>query len=259
MDAGTSTGEPLASAVLTTFLFLHVHALTNSVHVKANKKIRVFIYVSKLPSPAPKKGSFNYTPLTVKAWEFIEPGTIIRDTIAQPKQFVRVLLDNGQVLLAKRHPTAHSDSGSARLYGAEGEYAAFFSLSSKGFNQIKPNWNQAMENFIGGSIYPVLRQFIADNHTGCLLCHHAMYEIWYGPRDPECHIHHLNGDKFDWCENNLIELKAKIKHPNADARQRLIASAIGDLHQLTHQRLRELTLMPNNEFLHALEQLKINH
>ena len=196
----------------------------------------------------------------MKAWEFIEPGTIIRDTIAQPKQFVRVLLDNGQVLLAKRHPTAHHrHGGHAKLYGAEGEYAVFFSLSSKGFNQIKPCWNPGKEKGVGGSKYPDLPNFIDDTRPWSLLCHHAMYEIWYGPRDPECHIHHLNGDKFDWCENNLIELKAKIEHPNADARQRLIASAIGDLHLLTHQRLRELTLMPNNEFLHALEQLRNNH
>ena len=201
----------------------------------------------------------DYHPIPIHSWEFIEPGTIVRDTIAQPQQFVRVLFENGQILLAKRHPTArHRRGGPARLYGGGGESLCFFSLSSNGFNEIKPIWNKAMEeNSYGGSpAYPVMHDFIDDTRRGGILCHHAMYEIWHGPRNPNCHIHHLNGDKFDWCENNLIELKAKIEHPNADARQKTLRSAIGDLHQLSHARLRELTLMPGNEFLHELEKMR---
>ena len=199
---------------------------------------------------------FVYNPLPIKAWEFVEPGTIIRNFIAQPKQFVRILLDSGEVIIAKKHDTARADSGTGRLYGAEGECKAFFSLTSNGLNQIKPVWSTAMEKGEGGSKYPSLRHFCDENRPNGILCHHAMYEIWHGPRDPECHIHHLNGDKFDNCENNLIELKAKIEHPNADARQRLIRSVVGDLHLLSHARLRELTLMPNDTFLHELEKLR---
>ena len=203
------------------------------------------------------KRPFSYTPLQIRAWEFVEPGTIIRNFIAKPQQFVRVLFENGQVLIAGRHLTAyHRRGGSGKLYGAEGNNKQFFSLSSNGLNEIKPIWNQAMENHPGGSVYAVMRDFIDDERTGGLLCHHAMYEIWHGPRDPESHIHHLNRDKFDWCDDNLIQLKAKIEHPNADARQKLVESAVGDLHRLSYARLRELTLMPNNTFLHELEKLR---
>ena len=200
----------------------------------------------------------NYNPIPIHSWVFIEPGTSIHGFIAQPQEFVRVLFENGQTLIAKRHPTARSDRGSARLYGAEGENKQFFSLSSKGLNEIKPTWCKAMEeNSYGGSpAYPILVHFIDDDRTAGIMCHHAMYEIWHGPRDPKCHIHHLNRDKFDWCINNLIELKAKIEHPNADARQALIESIVGDLHRLSHAHLRDLTIMPNNEFLHRVEKLK---
>ena len=84
-----------------------------------------------------------------------------------------------------------------------------------------------------------------------------MYEIWHGKRDPECHIHHLNRDKFDWCEHNLVQLKIKHEHPNADARQKLVESIVGDLHLLTHDELRYLTLLPGNEFLHEVEKMKL--
>ena len=199
----------------------------------------------------------NYNPIPIRSWEFVEPGTIIRDCIAEPRQFVRVLFENGQVLLAKRHPTAHLDSGKARLYGGEGESLCFFSLSSDGLNEIKPNWTRSWEeNHPGGSVYVRLRHFVDEDRTGGIMAHHAMYEIWHGPRDPECEIHHLNRCKFDWCENNLIELKKKVEHPNADARQKLIESVVGDLRYLYYDYLRELTLMPNNEFLNELQKLR---
>ena len=114
-----------------------------------------------------------------------------------------------------------------------------------------------METSIGGSIYPVLRNFVDDTRVGGLRCHIAMYEIWHGPRDPECHIHHLNRDKFDWCEANLVQLKKKHEHPNADARQKLIESAVGDLHRLSYAQLLNLEVnMPNNEFLYELQKLR---
>ena len=184
----------------------------------------------------------NYNPIPIVSWEFVEPGTIIRDFVAQPKEFVRVLFENGQVLLARRHPTAHSDSGTARLYGGEGESQCFFSLSSNGLNEICSNWANADENLVGGSAYPRLRHFHYENKKGCILCHHAMFEIWHGPRDPECHIHHLNCDKFDWCENNLIQLKKKHEHTEADRRQRALKKVVpdGDLHVFDYQYLRTL-------------------
>ena len=201
----------------------------------------------------------NYNPIPIVSWEFIEPGTIIRDFVAQPKEFVRVLFENGKVLLARRHPTARAkDGGSARLYGGEGESLCFFSFSSSGLKEIKPNWTKSWaKDHPGGSVYVRLRNFIDDDRTGGIMCHHANWEIWRGPRDPECEIHHLNRDKFDWCEHNLIQLKKKVEHPNADARQKLIESAVGDLHRLSYARLRELTLMPNNDFLHELENLRL--
>ena len=199
----------------------------------------------------------NYNPIPIVSWEFVEPGTIIRDFVAQPKEFVRVLFENGQVLLAKRHPTVHLDRGTARLYGAEGESRSFFSLSSNGLNEIKPVWNKAMEKGEGGSKYAKLAHFIDDSRKSGLLCHHASWEIWHGPRDTECHIHHLNRDKFDWCEANLVQLKKKHEHPNADARQKLIESAVGDLHRLSYAQLLNLEVnMPNNEFLHELQKLR---
>ena len=200
----------------------------------------------------------NYNPIPIVSWEFVEPGTIIRDFVAQPKEFVHVLFENGQVLLAKRHPTVHLDHGTARLYGAEGESLCFFSLSSDGFHEIKPNWTKSWEeNHPGGSVYVRFRHFIDDNRTGGIMAHHATWEIWHGPRDPECHIHHLNRDKFDWCEANLVQLKKKHEHPNADARQKLIESAVGDLHRLSYAQLLNLEVnMPNNEFLHELQKLR---
>ena len=200
----------------------------------------------------------NYNPIPIVSWEFVEPGTIIRDFVAQPKEFVRVLFEDGQVLIAKRHPTAISDSGNSRLYGAEGVHKNFFSLSSNGLNEIKPVWNKAMEKGEGGSKYPFLIHFMDEiRRKSGLLCHHATWEIWHGPRDPECEIHHLNRDKFDWCEANLVQLKKKHEHPNADARQKLIESAVGNLHRLSYAQLLNLeVLMPNNEFLHELQKLR---
>ncbi|MBR6018571.1 MAG: hypothetical protein IK073_08125 [Paludibacteraceae bacterium] len=106
------------------------------------------------------------------------------------------------------------------------------------------------------SAYAILRQFYDDKRSGGILCHHAMYEIWYGLRDPQKQLHHLNRDKFDWCANNLIELSIP-GHKNADARQKLVESIVGDLHLLTHDELRYLTLLPGNEFLHEVEKMKL--
>ena len=183
---------------------------------------------------------FNYQPLSVADYEFVEPGTIIRDFVAQPQEFVRILLRDATVILARRHPAARSDSGNARLYGTEDEYGHFFSLSSNGFNEIRPKWNQAMERGDGGSKYPLLQHFIDDDRPTGILCHHATWEIWHGKRDPECHIHHLNRDKFDYCEANLIQLEKRIEHREADRRQKLLNERVPDLHAFTYERLRQL-------------------
>jgi len=204
-------------------------------------------------NPAPFNRSIDwYHPLEVADWEFVEQGTIIRDFVAQPQEFVRILLRDATVILARRHSSARpKDGGAARLYGTEGEYGHFFSLSSIGFNEIKPIWNEAMESFVGGSIYPVLRNFIDDERSGGLRTHIAMYEIWHGKRDPECHVHHLNRDKFDYCEANLIQLEKRIEHREADRRQKMLAEKVPNLHAFTYERLRELQdprTMPREEF-----------
>ena len=202
----------------------------------------------------------NYNPIPIRSWEFIDTGTVVitryGDFTAQPREFVRVHFIDGSSLLTRRHPTAHLDCGSARLYGGEGESLCFFSLSSFGFNEIKPVWTKAMEKGVGGSKYPSLRHFCDEIRPNGILCHHAMCEIWYGPRDPQKQLHHLNRDKFDWCANNLIELSIP-EHKNADARQKLVESIVGDLHLLTHDELRYLTLLPGNEFLHEVEKMKL--
>ena len=86
-----------------------------------------------------------------------------------------------------------------------------------------------------------------------------MYEIWHGPR-PEGHeLHHLNRDKFDWSDDNLLLVQKGRMHWNADARQKLIESVVHDLHRLSHAYLRHLTLLPGNDFLAEIETLNVEY
>ena len=50
------------------------------------------------------------------------------------------------------------------------------------------------------SAYPKMRQY------GSKLCHHLMYEAWYGARTKGMEIDHLNGDKLDYRPSNLQEV-----------------------------------------------------
>ncbi len=50
------------------------------------------------------------------------------------------------------------------------------------------------------SAYPKMRQY------GNKLCHHLMYEAFYGPRTKGMEIDHLNGDKLDYRPSNLQEV-----------------------------------------------------
>lgn len=111
----------------------------------------------------------------------------------------------------------------------------------------------------GGSKYPILRNFKKEKSKGGILCHHAMYEIWHGQRPEGYELHHLNRDKFDWSDDNLILLKKGREHANADARQKLIESAVHDLHRLSHAYLRHLTLLPNSDFLAEVLTLNVEH
>ena len=97
--------------------------------------------------------------------------------------------------------------------------------------QIKPNWNQAMANFKGGSCHPQLPHYVPH------MCHTIVALTWLGPRpicgapnatckgcggeeprhaSPLCRqaasdataltkaeIDHINGDMLDWRADNL--------------------------------------------------------
>ena len=201
----------------------------------------------------------DYNPIPIRSWAFISPGTNVLGFIAQPREFVNILFCDGSSAIARRHPTAVGDAGITRLYGEGGSGLRFFSLSRFGLSEIKPIWNKAMAEGIGGSKYPVLRHFISGTGRSGILCHHAMYEIWHGPRPEGFELHHLNRDKFDWSDDNLILLQKGREHANADARQKLIESVVHDLHRLSHAYLRHLTLLPGNDFLAEIETLNVEY
>jgi hypothetical protein len=201
----------------------------------------------------------NYNPIPIRSWAFIPPGTNVLGFIAQPEEFVNILFLDGSSAIARRHPTAVSDTGLARLYGEGGAGLRFFSLSRSGLSQIKPNWSKAMAKGDGGSKYPKLSHFVTETRKSGILCHHAMYEIWHGLRPAGYELHHLNRDKFDWSSDNLILLKKGREHANADARQKLIESVVHDLHRLSHAYLRHLTLLPGNDFLAEIQTLNVEY
>ena len=66
--------------------------------------------------------------------------------------------------------------------------------------KIQHNFSPAMQRGDGGSKYPKMRNF------GNKLCHHLMYETFYGPRSKGMEIDHINGDKLDYSAANLEEV-----------------------------------------------------
>ena len=206
----------------------------------------------------------DYNPIPIQSWAFIPPGTAVpfkgvQSFIAKPEEFVNILFCDGSSAIARRHPTTTGNSGISCLYGEGGAGMRFFSLSKNGLSEIKPNWNRAKAESKKGSCYPMLRNFKSDRHKSGLLCHHAMYEIWHGLRPEGYELHHLNRDKFDWSDDNLILLQKGRMHWNADARQKLIESVVHDLHRLSHAYLRHLTLLPNSDFLAEIQTLNVEH
>ena len=201
----------------------------------------------------------NYNPIPIRSWAFISPGTNVRGCIAQLGEFVNILFEDGSSTIARCHPSAQSLHGIARLYGEGGSGLRFFSLSKVGLYEIKPSWNRAKAESRKGSSYPCLRNFKSDRRKSNLHCHHAMYEIWHGERPVGYELHHLNRDKFDWSDDNLILLRKGREHANADARQKLIESVVHDLHCLSHAYLRHLTLLPGNDFLAEIETLNVEY
>ena len=201
----------------------------------------------------------NYNPIPIRSWAFIRPGTNVLGFIAQPREFVNILFCDGSSAIARRHPTAVSEKGLARLYGEGGAGLRFFSLSKNGLKEVKPDWNSAKAKYKKGSFYPCLRRYKSDRRKNCLHCHLAMYEIWHGSRPEGYEIHHLNRDKFDWSADNLLLVRKGREHLNADARQKLIESVVHDLHRLSHAYLRHLTLLPNSDFLAEVQTLNVEH
>ena len=201
----------------------------------------------------------DYNPIPIRSWAFIRPGTNVLGFIAQPEEFVNILFCDGSSAIARRHPTAVGKAGNSRLYGEGGAGLRFFSLSKFGLAEIKPDWQKSWAEGIGGSKYPRLRNFITGSSKGGILCHHAMYEIWHGLRPEGYELHHLNRDKFDWSDDNLILRQKGREHANADARQKLVESVVHDLHRLSHAYLRHLTLLPGNDFLAEIETLNVQY
>ena len=201
----------------------------------------------------------DYNPIPIRSWAFISPGTNVLGFIAQPEEFVNILFCDGSSAIARRHPTATGDSGNTRLYGENGSGLRFFSLSKFGLSEVKPHWSKSWAESIGGSCYPRMTNFRKESSKGGLLCHRAMYEIWHGARPEGYEIHHLNRDKFDWSDDNLLLVQKGRMHWNADARQKLIESVVHDLHRLSHAYLRNLTLLPNSDFLAEIETLNVEH
>ena len=201
----------------------------------------------------------NYNPIPIRSWAFISPGTNVLGFIAQPEEFANILFCDGSSAIARRHPTAVGDTGNTRLYGEGGAGVRFFSFSSQGLSQIKPDSNKAWAKGNGGSKYPRLKHFVTESCTSGLLCHRAMYEIWHGLRPEGYELHHLNRDKFDWSADNLLLVQKGRMHWNADARQKLIESVVHALHRLSHAYLRHLTLLPNSDFLAEIQTLNVEH
>ncbi len=202
----------------------------------------------------------DYHPIPISYWGFIRPGTnVLGCFIAQPEEFISIYFRDGSSTIVRRHPTAVSETGLARLYGEGGAGLRFFSLSSVGLSEIKACWTRAMAESKKGSSYPTLRSFKSDRRKSGLHCHLAMYEIWHGPRPEGYEIHHLNRDKFDWSDDNLLLVQKGRMHWNADARQKLIESVVHDLHCLSHAYLRHLTLLPNSDFLAEVQTLNVEH
>ena len=63
--------------------------------------------------------------------------------------------------------------------------------------KVKHDYCPAMKRGDGGSKYPKMRSY------GNKLCHHLMYETFYGPRTEGLVIDHINGDKLDYSAANL--------------------------------------------------------
>ena len=184
---------------------------------------------------------------------------MILGIISQPEEFVHIYFQDGSSAIARRHPTVTSLSGRARLYGEGGAGLRFFSLSTRGLAESKPTWSKSQREHIGGSAYPKLRQFRKGTSRMGIPCHTAMYEIWHGLRPEGYELHHLNRDKLDWCDDNILLVQKGREHANADARQKLIESAVQDLHRLSHAYLRHLTLLPGNDFLAEVETLNVQY
>ena len=65
----------------------------------------------------------------------------------------------------------------------------------------KPDFNPAMQNFKGGSLYPVVKIADINRRIHILVC-----SAFWGIRQPGQVCHHLDGNKFNSRPDNLIWL-----------------------------------------------------
>ena len=135
----------------------------------------------------------------------------------------------GKVLWA--HPEGY-------FLNARGQKVAhtFSPVSQRGWTAAHPSSNGNT-----GGCYPKMRNY------GNRLCHHLMYEAFYGPRVEGMEIDHLNGDKLDYRPSNL-ELVTPAENRRRARYLRVLRETDHDPRIFTSEQLRSFFAYPFEEF-----------